>query len=206
MRSSYFLLGAVLTLAACGGGGDFKYAPGTASIERVPARTTAQETGYDVVSKSDLEKRDYIGMQVAEQRMTQSIALRALDVPGVEGRRTADGFVITVPDKAFFVHPSAQISPNTMPYVTRLAAAMLKDPSVSLDVVAHYHFDGQNRKSLVESQKRAVAFQAALLSRGVGVSRVRAIGAGDQNPVASNRDPVGQQENRRIEFHFKRGS
>lgn len=204
MRTIISLL-TVVVVAACGGGGDFKYAPGTASITHLPEPTMGERTGHTVISKSDLEKSDFSGLNVSSERLTQAAVLRALSVPGAKAERTSDGFIVRVPETSFFTHPSARINPASMPYLTRLAAAMHKDPNVSLDIIAHYHYDGQNRKALSESQKRAVAIQGALLSRSIPVSRTRAIGAGDQNPIASNSDPVGQRENRRIEFHFKRG-
>lgn len=205
MKTGLIALTTVALLSACGGGGDFKYAPGTASIQHVPGPEVKNTSGYEVVSKSDLEKRDFFGVSPVSQRLSPSIVMRALSVQGAETRRTADGFIVSVPDTTFFTHPSARINPGSMPYLTRLAAAMHKDPAAKLDIVAHYHYDGMNHKALSESQKRAVAIQGALLSRSIPVSRTRAIGAGDQNPVASNSDPVGQRENRRIEFHFKRG-
>lgn len=204
MKRHLIILAGLTALAACGGGSGPRYAPGTAGITIEPNRDARGAT-VDVVSKSDLEKRSYAGLTVAQQTLTPAVARRALDVPGATFRRVDDGFVISVPEDPFFTHPSARINPRAMPYMTRLAAALLKDPSARLDIIAHYHYDGMNRKALAESEKRAVAMQAALLSRSVGLSRVRAIGAGDRNPVADNSDPLGQKHNRRIEFHFRRG-
>lgn len=203
MKTSIIILTGLMALTACGSGGP-RYAPGTASITIEP-NSVPRSGNVDVISKSDLEKRSYAGLAVEQKVLTPAMAQRALDVPGATFRQVADGFVITVPEDPFFTHPSARINPRAMPYMTRLAAALLKDPSSRLDIIAHYHYDGKNRKALAESEKRAVAMQAALLSRSVGLSRVRAIGAGDRNPVASNSDPLGQKNNRRIEFHFRRG-
>lgn len=203
MRKHLIILAGLTALAACDSGGP-RYAPGTAGISIEPNRVT-RSGEVEVVSKSDINKRSYADLNVHQRTLSPAVAKRALDVPGASFRRVEGGFVITVPEDPFFTHPSSRINPGAMPYVTRLAAALLKDPSVSLDIVAHYHYDGMNRKALAESEKRAVALQAALLSRSVGLSRVRAIGAGDRNPITNNADPMGQKNNRRIEFHFRRG-
>lgn len=201
----FCLIGAgVLALSACSGGGDMKYAPGTASVTRVDVQQN-ETPGPKVVSKSDLERWDFVDVSANAQTLTPSVAKRALALPGAEFRRVADGFVISVPDTPLFTHPNTRINPGAMPYMTRLAAALLKDPSVRLDVIAHYHYDGENQKALLQSERRAVAVQAALLSRSVPVSRVRAIGAGDRSPIVSNATPLGQSQNRRIEFHFRKG-
>lgn len=190
-------------LTACGDGGP-KYARGYAGIQTVPAKEEVNNSPYTVVSKSDLEKWDYSDVKPVEQKLTKSIAVRALNVNGVTSHNVDDGFVVTIPEYPFFTHPSSRINPGAMPLITRLAAAMLKDPSVRLDIISHYHYDGNNHKALAESQKRAVAIQAGLMSRGVGLERTRAVGAGDQNPVAQNGNPINEQKNRRIELHFKR--
>ena len=50
------------------------------------------------------------------------------------------------------------------------------------------------------SEARASAVVDALVSRGVAKSRLRAVGYGEQQPVAANTTKPGRAKNRRIEF------
>jgi len=42
-----------------------------------------------------------------------------------------------------------------------------------------------------------------LVDQGIDRSRLRSAGLGLERPIASNDDPVGRQQNRRVEFHIK---
>lgn len=160
----------------------------------------------EIITKSDLEKRSYDDMTVSTAPISRGAVVRALGVPGSRAQTVSGGVLVTTPEDPFFTHPSSRINPLAMPYITRLAAVLLKDPGARLDIIVHYHYEGMNRKALAESEKRAVAIQGALLSRGVALSRVRAIGVGDQSPVADNGSAAGRKMNRRIEFLVRRGN
>jgi outer membrane protein OmpA-like peptidoglycan-associated protein len=50
------------------------------------------------------------------------------------------------------------------------------------------------------SQERASAVRSYLVSRGVDENRIRAEGRGEAEPIASNDDPEGRANNRRVEL------
>ena len=50
------------------------------------------------------------------------------------------------------------------------------------------------------SQDRANAVRDYLLSQGVKAEKIRAVGRGEANPVASNDTPEGRANNRRVEI------
>ena len=50
------------------------------------------------------------------------------------------------------------------------------------------------------SQRRAQAVASVLINAGVGPQRIRSIGRGEDQPVASNLTPQGQAQNRRVEI------
>lgn len=111
----------------------------------------------------------------------------------------------TVPYADLFDPGRSYPRPSATSRLRDVATDMLRDPSLRLAVIGHDHSDGRPQKSLVETEKRAVAIQAIIVSSGVDISRVRAFGAGDARPVATNRTPEGQAANRRIEFVFTKG-
>ncbi|WP_375264117.1 OmpA family protein, partial [Palleronia sp.] len=85
-----------------------------------------------------------------------------------------------------FKHPSDAILPDAMGWIERIAAEMLRQKRVKLDVLGHWHSDGRPSHALVQSERRAVAVQAALMSRGIPLSRIVATGLGEAYPVARN--------------------
>ena len=52
------------------------------------------------------------------------------------------------------------------------------------------------------SDRRSKAVLNYLVSRGIGASRMRAVGYGESNPVASNKTEEGRAMNRRVELRI----
>lgn len=108
-----------------------------------------------------------------------------------------------LPETMLFKHPSDAILPEAMGWIERVAAEMVRQKRVKLDILGHWHSDGRPSHALVQSERRAVAVQAALMSRGIALSRIVATGLGEAYPVARNDGPKGQRANRRIDLVFR---
>jgi outer membrane protein OmpA-like peptidoglycan-associated protein len=50
------------------------------------------------------------------------------------------------------------------------------------------------------SEERANAVKEALMAKGIPAERVTTVGKGEDEPVASNSDAAGRQQNRRVEI------
>ena len=98
---------------------------------------------------------------------------------------------------------------------TRLTArgqAVLNDvadvlPKLRADkvqIIGHTDSVGSRTTNLALSQARADAVKAYLVDKGLPVSRFEAMGAGPDQPVASNNTPDGRAKNRRIELRAAR--
>lgn len=121
-------------------------------------------------------------------------------LPGAVTTRNARGDrVVIVPSDALFPQPHPYVAWAATPALTALAEHALRE-GLSIDIIAHDHSDGDSALSVARTEKRAVSVQATLASRGLPLSRTRAIGAGPWRPVARNDSPEGRAANRRIEF------
>ena len=81
---------------------------------------------------------------------------------------------------------------------------MFKDVTAT---VSGYTDDlGQADANQKVSLKRAEAVMQYLLKTGLSAERVKAVGQGETNFVASNRTKTGREKNRRIEIEFKYSS
>ncbi|MDX8347142.1 OmpA family protein [Cognatiyoonia sp. IB215446] len=82
-----------------------------------------------------------------------------------------------------------------------IVANSLNDyPDTTVNVIGHTDSDGPAAFNQNLSQERAQAVASVLLSGGVSPSRVRSLGAGENQPVASNQTAAGKQANRRVEI------
>lgn len=83
----------------------------------------------------------------------------------------------------------------------RIVANSLNNyPNTTVNVIGHTDSTGDAAFNQDLSQRRAQAVSAVLLSGGVSPGRVRSIGAGENQPVASNQTASGRQANRRVEI------
>ena len=94
----------------------------------------------------------------------------------------------------------AQIAPASLKLIARLADIAKACPSAKIEISGHTDFRGSASFNQSLSEARASSVVDALVSRGVAKSRLRAVGYGEQRPIADNRTKQGQAKNRRIEF------
>jgi outer membrane protein OmpA-like peptidoglycan-associated protein len=58
---------------------------------------------------------------------------------------------------------------------------------------------GSEKSNQKLSERRAQSVRDWLVREGIDPERIKAVGYGESNPVATNSTPEGRQENRRIE-------
>ena len=92
-------------------------------------------------------------------------------------------------------------SPTTVfGLLDRVAAIFARCPEVKVEVGAHSDSDGSSSKNRDLTQARAEAIVDYLVDAGVERERLKAVGYGEDKPVAENTTKAGKAANRRIEF------
>ncbi len=81
-----------------------------------------------------------------------------------------------------------------------LAGSLNDYPDTTIDVIGHTDNVGDAGYNQDLSARRARAVTRVLVSNGVGQSRLRAIGRGEAEPVATNQTEEGRALNRRVEI------
>lgn len=81
----------------------------------------------------------------------------------------------------------------------RLADWMNQYSDIRIQIVGHTDSRGSTRVNDLFSLARASRIQAYLLSKGIALERLDAIGAGSTQPISSNATEEGRRLNRRIE-------
>jgi Outer membrane protein and related peptidoglycan-associated (lipo)proteins len=82
--------------------------------------------------------------------------------------------------------------------------AMVANPEVAVVITGHTDNVGSQKYNQVLSMKRAEAVKNWLVEKGIESSRMRTVGRGLNEPVASNETDAGRAENRRIEFYVEK--
>jgi outer membrane protein OmpA-like peptidoglycan-associated protein len=111
------------------------------------------------------------------------------------------GVVITLDGQVLFVTGKAELLPIARDRLNEVAKSLKElddDKLVSIEGFTDSRgADDMNQKL---SQDRANAVRDYLASQGVKAEKLRAIGRGEANPVASNDTPEGRANNRRVEI------
>ena len=121
-------------------------------------------------------------------------------VEPIESTRTdADETVVSLDSDILFAFGSAELSPVA---VARLADLVADVPQgIAVSVIGHTDDVGSDADNLVLSQQRAETVAGA-----VAAARPDLIldieGRGESDPVESNSDPEGREQNRRVEIRY----
>jgi outer membrane protein OmpA-like peptidoglycan-associated protein len=113
---------------------------------------------------------------------------------------TRRGLVLTLPNDAFADDNRATLKPLTTPTIMALVDFLDEYPDRRVRVEAFADASGSRAEALAFSERRAEAVREMLIGQGIEPSRVAAVGYGAAYPVASNEDPEGRYQNRRVEI------
>ena len=81
-----------------------------------------------------------------------------------------------------------------------LARRLAREPDAHVAVLGHTDSVGGDAYNMALSRRRAASVVRGLEARGLAGGRLRAIGMGRRQPVASDDTPAGRARNRRVEF------
>jgi outer membrane protein OmpA-like peptidoglycan-associated protein len=141
----------------------------------------------------------------ARERETQAAAQRAKsleqELAELKAKPTERGLVVTLGD-VLFDTGKATLKPGAYTTIDRLAEVLRSEPQRHVVIEGHTDSVGSDEYNQSLSERRAASVQAALFERGVSSEQIRALGKGESTPVASNDDPGGRQQNRRVEMIF----
>ncbi|MBQ2510591.1 MAG: PD40 domain-containing protein [Bacteroidales bacterium] len=106
------------------------------------------------------------------------------------------GDTVTLPG-IFFETAKATLLETSLAALDRLAEALLRHPSLRLEVGGHTDNVGSDEDNQLLSERRAKAVYEYLVARGVDATRLTYRGYGESRPVASNDNAEGRAKNRR---------
>lgn len=99
-----------------------------------------------------------------------------------------------------FVSGSAELSGDAEALLEEVIALLTANPSTRLTVEGHTDDQGSAAGNVALSEARAQAVVDFVVAGGVDAARLRAVGYGEERPIADNGTAEGRAQNRRIAF------
>jgi len=137
----------------------------------------------------------YMDHQEAELR-------RELEGTGVRVVRQGDDIQLVLPGNITFRTNEYSIKSNFYPVLNSVAKVLYKYKDTDLDIIGYTDSQGTAEYNFRLSENRANSVKYYLANQQVDPARLKAFGEGENNPIASNMNANGRQQNRRVELYI----
>lgn len=115
---------------------------------------------------------------------------------------TGNELIVRMPEAILFPTDSAALNSQLRSDLFVLSESLNKYPSSIVTVTGHTDNTGTAAYNQDLSERRAQAVADVLRSGGVSGSRVRIVGAGESQPIATNQTAAGRADNRRVDIRI----
>lgn len=113
---------------------------------------------------------------------------------------TGNELIVRMPEGILFATDSAALNPQLRSDLFVLSESLNKYPQSVVTVTGHTDNTGSAAYNQDLSERRAQSVAAVLRQGGVSSSRIRVVGAGESQPIATNQTSAGRQQNRRVDI------
>ena len=142
-----------------------------------------------------------IGMGVGAYMDSQERQLRQeLVNSGVQVAREGNNLRLVMPNNITFPVNQATLNPSIYATLNSVVKVLNRFNETSLQVAGHTDSSGPDDYNQQLSTRRANSVADYLRSRGIGAGRLRVVGYGETQPIASNDSAAGRAQNRRVEL------
>jgi outer membrane protein OmpA-like peptidoglycan-associated protein len=125
----------------------------------------------------------------------------ATEGTGVTVTQTEDNQLkLNVPSDISFDTNRYDIKPDFSSILDQFAASLQENPGTRVTIIGHTDSTGTDAINNPLSVNRAASTRDYLVARGVSRDRISIDGRGSLEPIASNDNPAGRAQNRRVEI------
>jgi general secretion pathway protein A len=102
----------------------------------------------------------------------------------------------------YFKHNSNELPDQSFETLNKIAAYMLATPGSSITIKGYTDSTGSYTYNVSVSEFRANTIKTFLVGKGIGAERIKTLGLGPENPIATNETDAGRRKNRRVEIEL----
>jgi len=180
-----------------------------AKLEDAKAKGEMSEEQIDQMEKALLAKEQRLA-QTASQLEEAEKARKELKAELSEAREELveiakvkeeqSRMVITLNGAVLFKTGESNLMPTAQRKLDQVAQVLEEHEDKYITIEGHTDSRGDTSDNMDLSRARATSVMNYLVSQGVPSNRVKAVGAGESQPIAPNDTPEGRANNRRVEI------
>lgn len=140
-----------------------------------------------------------VGIGVYQDRQQAKLRER-LAASGVSVIRDGDNIILNMPSDITFDVNQSDIKSGFYETLNSVAIVLNEFDKTTVSVYGHADSTGSDAYNQQLSERRALSVSNYLASQRVAPARLRAIGFGENNPIADNSTAAGRAANRRVEI------
>ncbi len=134
-------------------------------------------------------------MDVQEAELRKQLAST-----GVSVTRSGDQIVLNMPNAITFDVNESNLKPEAKNALNSVLLVLKEYDKTRVNILGHTDSSGSASYNQLLSEKRATAVADHLLKNKLPYSRVQTRGLGETQPMASNSNQSGREQNRRVEL------
>lgn len=156
--------------------------------------------------RAQQERLTVLSTKLAEERAAREAAQKNLADARAQLEKIANikeeerRLTITLNGSVLFELDQSKLMTIAETRLDQVAEVLLAERNA--EIVVHGHTDSQGKEGYNKelSQRRAESVANYLVTKGIAQDRIKAVGKGESEPVASNKTPEGRANNRRVEI------
>ncbi len=161
---------------------------------------TGALVGNQMQRQKDQLEREFD--QLRAQEANNAAAINDIKISTVKDSNNLDAIKLVLGNSVLFKTGSYQLSPEAQAALAKVAYNLGQFPNTDVTVVGYTDNTGSQAVNETLSLERADAVKDYLINAGVASSRLKAIGRGWNDPIASNATAEGRAQNRRVEIYI----
>lgn len=174
---------------------DAKLASAGAEADRLKRENEAQSAAAQAALDAAAKQKAQLEAEKAQLRVELLRQFNAV----LQTRDTARGLIVSMPD-VLFDTAKFSLRPAAREKLAKVAGIVAGHPGLKLDVEGHTDSVGGDAYNQTLSEQRGTAVRDYLTNGGMASASVTSKGLGETQPVATNDNAAGRQQNRRVEI------
>ena len=157
--------------------------------------------GAAIGNKMDKQQQE-LEDQLEQLRTEPGTRDTVVMIERVKDSNNLDAIKVIMTGGILFATGSSDLSAEAHAVLSQIAFNLNINRNTNLTIVGYTDNTGSYDLNMRLSEQRAESVLTYLNKEGVAISRMKAIGEGWNNPVASNDTMEGRQQNRRVELYI----